>query len=117
MKCVAEIVDRQLDGVSVDGQTAMVDAVGITSDGCSEVGLVILGKISLYAVKTQHYIAHPAIASRHLKSHNASAIVGDGHFHAAAALDAVEGGGLAVDFRHKLFGINACHHCRLVSMP
>ncbi len=112
VECVAEVIDRQLDGVAVDGQTAVVDTVGITSDSRAKVCLVVFGQIGLDAVKAQHYVAHLAVASRHFESHDAAAIVGYGYLHACTALDAVEGCGFAVHFRYKFSRVDTCHYCR-----
>ena len=64
----------------------MVDTVGITADRSTEVGLIVLRQISLYAVKSKHYIAHLAFAIRNLEGHYTASVVGDSHFHTATAL-------------------------------
>ncbi len=62
VQAVAEIIGRKLDCVTVDYETALIDAVGIAADGCAEVSLVVFGKVGCDAVESENDIARLAVA-------------------------------------------------------
>ena len=81
MQGVAEIVGRQAVFHAVQGELALVDAVGIAADGGAVVGLIVLGIVVLDLVKSQDHVPLHAVLVRHDERRDAAAVVGDGHLH------------------------------------
>ena len=96
MQGMSEIVDRELYGVAPHRQASVVDAVGIPSYGSSEIGLVVLGIISLYAVEPEHHIAWLSIPAGHRERHDAATEIGHAYLHAVIVGQGVERYGLSV---------------------
>ena len=107
VEAVAEVVDGELSGVAVDDEASVVDTVGVASYGGAEVGLVVLGKIGLYAVESEHDILWVAVAVGHDERDYASAVVGDAGFHSVVVGKDVERGGLAVDGSCEFIGVES----------
>ena len=104
---MAEIIDRELDGVAVYDYAAVGDAVGVAADGCSEVALVVLGEIGADAVEAEHHVAELAVAVGHHHRDDAAAVVGDAYLHAGGVLKRVEAHLLAVNLRGELLRVEA----------
>ena len=109
MECMPEIIYRKLDRISVDYYTTMVYTIGVTPDRSSEISLVILGQISLYAIEAEHYIAHLSISVRYLKCHYTATVISNRRFHSVTALYGVQSSGLAVNLSSKLFRTKTCN--------
>ena len=98
MQAVAEVVGRQLDFLAGDGELAFVDAVGIAADGGSEVAGAVDGvSILLDVVVAKHNVDEGAILVSCHQRDDASAKVGDAHFHTALVGERVQFYRLAVD--------------------
>ena len=85
-----EIIPGELILLAVDGDAAVLDAIGVTPDGCTEIGLVILGIVVFQVVETQHDITQFTVSVRHQQRNDAPTVVGDAHFHPGSVPDGVE---------------------------
>ena len=107
MQAMAKIVGRQLDGVAVNHQDALVDAVGITADGCTKVaGLV---DVIRDAVESKYDIAQRVVFVRHHDGHDTTTEVGDADFHAIGIFDGKQTCRFAVDFAHEILRVKSRH--------
>ncbi len=77
MKRVAEVIDRETDGITVYDKAPMVDAVSITTDSRSKIRLVVFGIISRNAVKTENHITHLPVTVRYHKRNDTATVVGN----------------------------------------
>ena len=107
MEAVSEVICWKLDGVTVNDEAALVDAVGIASDGCAEVCLVVFRKVSGYTVKAEDDILKLSVTVRDHEGYNAATEVGDASFHAVSVFESVKCGRFAVIFADKVCRINS----------
>ena len=106
VQTVAIVVLRQLYGLAVNRYLSFVYAVGITSDGGTEVAAKVYAvSILRNVVVTQHHIAHHALAVGHHYRDDARTEVGYAHLHALAVAHGVEVRLAALDIALKMGGV------------
>ena len=84
MQAVVEIVLRQLDGITVQCETTLIDTVCIASDRSTKVAGYI--NIVSNAVKTLNYILHLTVLIGYHDRHDTSSEVSDAYFHTCLVL-------------------------------
>ena len=94
MQAVSVVVLRQLYFFAVDGDFALVDAVGISAYGGAEVAMYVL--IVLNAIESEHHVAHHTVSVGNQHRGYASAEIGDAHLHAVGIGEHVECSGIVV---------------------
>ena len=107
VQAVSEVVLRQLDGLSVEGEAALVDAVGIPADAGAEVGLVVLREIIRHFVESQGHILQFPVFVVHHQRHDAAAEVGDADLGAVGVRQGVQRRGGTVIGSFEIGGIES----------
>ena len=96
VQAMPEVIAGELVLLAVDGEPAVLDAVGIAAYGCSEIGLVAARIVVLQVIETQDHVAQHAVPVRNHERDYASAIVGNADFHPGTISDGVEFRGLTI---------------------
>ncbi len=105
VQAVAVVVLRQLVFHPVQGEAALVDAIGVAADGGAEVRLVVLREIIGHLVEAQHHVLQFSVFVRNHDGDDAAAEVGDAHLHALGVGEGIQGGGGTVVAVFEVVGV------------
>ncbi len=74
VQCVVAVVLRNVIGLAIERECAAREAVGVTANNGTHVGLVAGGDVAVEAVETLNDIGHLAFAVRRLERHYDAAV-------------------------------------------
>ena len=107
MEAVAVVVLGKLVLYTVDSDLALVDTVGVTTDGCTEISLVVLREIILDSAESVDDIFEFAVTVRNHDCDQSAAVVCDAHFKAVLIYQGKEVSLFSLDSRLKIFAFQS----------
>ena len=108
VEAVSKVVERELDGLLVADNLALVDAVGIAADGRAEVrGMVYGVGVGGHLVKTEDDVLWLAVLVVQYDRNDASTEVCDLNLSTLSVFEGVEASFLAVDSSVEISGLDA----------
>ena len=90
MSACGKIILRKLILLAVKSEAALVDSVGIASDGCAEVCGIVLREIVTDIVESEDYILELTVLVRNHDGDDTSSEIGNTYFHSVLIGQGIE---------------------------